>query len=231
MKRVGFLAEERIEASTLELLASYGCKFGSVCCPPIPVEEILEAYLGLDFELDDLRELLGVSDVLGATWIAQRRVKIDQSLDPTVHPFMEGRYRFTVSHEVGHWELHRKLFPDHSGQMSLFASPEEPIVCRSGAKDPMEWQADCFAAYLLMPTTMVMSAWAALCGGLRPYFAGDEIANLTARWGLGSDERPTVAIARDLASVFRVSGQAMQIRLVRLGLIQTETPGRDLFTR
>jgi len=40
-----------------------------------------------------------------------------------------------------------------------------------------------------------------------------------------------VEIARTLARQFRVSGQAMQIRLIGLGLIKTEKPAPDLFTR
>jgi len=57
------------------------------------------------------------------------------------------------------------------------------------------------------------------------------MADLSARWGLAEDKRPTVDIARALAREFRVSGQAMQIRLIGLGLIRTEKPAPDLFTR
>jgi hypothetical protein len=228
MRRVRYLPEALIENSTLVLLASYGRRYGEVVRPPVPVEEILEAHLELDLRFDNLPELLGVPDVLGATWVHEREVRIDESLDPTVDPTMEGRYRFTVSHEVGHWELHRSLYGDPR-QAALFGEKPKPIVCRSGAKDPIEWQADCFAGYLLMPTRMVLAAWKAIYGKLEPYIAVDEIADLGAKWGLGPDERPTVRVAKVMAREFKVSGQAMQIRLVRLGFILTRAPERGLF--
>jgi Zn-dependent peptidase ImmA (M78 family) len=93
----------------------------------------------------------------------------------------------------------------------------------------MEWQADTFAGYLLMPKEMVFEKWREVQGDLDPYVAIDEIADLSARWGLAEDETPTVSAARDLAQHFRVSGQAMQIRLVGLSLILTEPPEPGLF--
>ena len=231
-QKVKFLPKEHIEAATLGLLAEYSRKFGEVVRPPIPVEEILEAHLGLDFAFDDLPKLLGIPDALGATWVQQRRVVIDQSLDPTNNSSKHGRYRFTVAHELGHWELHRHLFLTDPGQGCLFLEKTEPsIVCRSKAKDPMEWQADTFAGYMLMPKEMVFEIWRRRHGELDPYIAAGEIADLNAKWGLADDDRPTVEIARELAREFKVSGQAMQIRLIGLGLIRTEVPAPDLFTR
>jgi hypothetical protein len=61
-----------------------------------------------------------------------------------------GRRRFTISHELGHWCLHRQ--------------DGEPVYCRSGAVDPQgerperpldEREADAFAAALLMPPELM----------------------------------------------------------------------------
>jgi hypothetical protein len=229
--KVKYLRPEEIEAASLRLLAEYGRKFGVVDRPPVPVEEILESHLGLHLGFDDLPKKLNAPDVLGATWVRDRRVLIDQSLDPTVYIEKEGRYKFTVAHEVGHWELHRHRFIDNPGQAALFASSPEPsIVCRTRSqKDPMEWQADNFAGYLLMPKQMVFRAWQEQNGSMEPYVAAEEIADLSARWGLGEDTRPTVEIARLLARGFGVSGQAMQIRLIGLGLVQVREPAPGLF--
>ena len=228
-----FLREQDIEAATLCLLAAYGERFGVVQHPPIPVEGILESHLDLRLSLDDLPKLLDVPDVLGATWVLDRRVVIDQNLDPSENPKKEGRYRFTVAHEVGHWELHRHAYLGEARQGGLFGQAAKPsIVCRARSKkDPMEWQADTFAGYLLMPKEMVFETWREVQGGLDPYVAVDEITDLSARWGLAEDETPTVSVARDLAPRFQVSGQAMQIRLVGLGLILTKTPEPGLFTQ
>lgn len=220
---VKYLRKEEIEAASRRLLLAYHERFGPDGYLPIPVEEILESHLGLTLEFDDLRRRLGVADVLGATWVKDRRVVIDQSLDPTVDSRKEGRYRFTIAHELGHWELHRHVFEDAPGQGSLFEQEAPPsIVCRTGSrKDPMEWQADAFASYLLMPGKMVTEVWESIYGTQEPYGAADELADL-ARKVVGDVGQPVVGVAREVAREFRVSGTAMQIRLTELGLIRTE---------
>ena len=234
MKKPPFLRKEKIERAAMNLLAGYGQKFGFVEKGPIPVEEILESHLELSLDFADLPARLGYPDVLGATWIQDRNVIIDQSLDPDEHPKKEGRYRFTIAHELGHWELHRHLFGSNPDQLSFFfaeeENPEPSIVCRTRSrKDPMEWQADAFAGYLLMPKEMVFQSWREIYGGLEPYIAVDEIAYKSSQWGLSEDITPTVDIAREMAEAFLVSGQAMQIRLVGLNLIKTEESAPALF--
>jgi hypothetical protein len=226
-----YLPESDIEAEALCTLAEYGRKFGEVARPPVPVEQILEAHLQLTLEVDDLPAVVGTVGVLGATYVQDRRVVIDQSLDPSEFPAMLGRYRFTVAHEVGHWALHRHAFLENPAQGRLFDERGQPsIVCRSGSKERAEWQADCFAGHLLMPKAMVFEVWREQHGSLQPYIAVDEIADLNARWGLAEDMRPTVKAAREIARVFDVSGQAMQIRLMGLGLVRTKAPEPDLFS-
>jgi hypothetical protein len=225
-----FIPKETIEAGTLVLLGDYGRKYGLTVRPPVPVEEILEAHLGLTYDFDDLPRLMGMPEVLGGTWFQSREVKIDQSLDPTVYPSQLGRYRFTVAHEVGHWELHRHKYLSAEGQVTMFAGEDRPVVCRSNDTSPLEWQADSFAGYLLLPKEMVFTQWEAMHGSRAPYVATDEIADLKARWGLSDDERPTVEVARQMATVFEVSAMAMQIRLVELGLVRTKVPEPGLFS-
>ena len=233
MPKVPYLHREKIERSAQALLAGYEKKFGPVAEMFVPVEEILESHLGLTLDFADLPAQLGYPDVLGATWIKERNVIIDQSLDPDVHPEKEGRYRFTVAHELGHWELHRYLFEEMPGQLSLFKDEEErepTIVCRTRSrKAPLEWQADAFAGYLLMPKDWIFRAWREKFGELVPHIAVKEVAYKSARWGLSEDNTPTVDIAKEMAKRFLVSGQAMQIRLIGLNLIQTEVGAPTLF--
>lgn len=224
--KVGFLTTTQIENDTRTLLAVYEQQFGKITTPPIDVEGIIESLFQLDLRFDDLRSSLG-PDVLGATWIAEREIRVDESLDPTADPRKEGRYRFTLGHEIGHWRLHRPILEARANQGTLFsAAPEPSIVCRSSSKDPMEWQADSYSGYLLMPETMVRDKWLEICGGNEPYCAADEIMARQTRWTLAEDRTPVVGISREMAEVFKVSGQAMQIRLIGLGLIQT-APGND----
>ncbi|MGQ9525942.1 MAG: hypothetical protein ACUVTZ_14050 [Armatimonadota bacterium] len=48
----------------------------------MPVDEMIELYLGLSLEFHDMQKLFGVGDVHGALWVNARRVGVDASLDP-----------------------------------------------------------------------------------------------------------------------------------------------------
>ena len=225
----GFIPEARIEQAAYDLIGRYMGRYPLGSEEPIPVEAILESLLGLTFEIDDLNTNHHLTDVLGATWIGEKTVRVDESLDPDLYPSKKGRYLFTVSHEIGHWQLHRHLFVRDANQVKFLVDDSEPsILCRSSQeKEPMEKQADLFASFLLMPKDRVFTAWKKLRGGLTPYMAKHEIRDLEDMWG---DEFPVVNIAKEMAGILDVSGQAMQIRLVKLGLIQTERPAPDLFS-
>lgn len=233
MRRVDHLSREHIEGATLALLAEYQRKFPSVSLLPVPVDDIVDCHLELDFGFTDLIGEMNLPDVLGALWVNERKVLIDRSLDPTDFPAKEGRYHFTVAHECGHWILHRHYFLDDAAQPSLFGDEAEPsIVCRSSQKKaPIEWQADAFASYLLMPKEQIFAVWQEKHSSSEPYYAAEEITELTARWGLAEGSIPTVRVAKEMAQVFKVSGQAMQIRLNSLGLIQMETKPNILFAK
>lgn len=226
--RVKYLPKPHIERAATALIHAYANRYGLDENAAVPVESILECSLGLTLEIDDLASRLGASDVLGATWIESSTVVIDESLEPSECPAKEGRFNFTLAHELGHWELHRPQICEPPDQPALFDITTEPsIVCRtSQAKEPMEWQADCFAAYLLMPEDRICRAWAAVYGSSGQYIAVGEIEELKARW---DDARPTTEVARIMAQRFKVSGQAMQIRLEELKLILMEKPEPDLF--
>jgi Zn-dependent peptidase ImmA (M78 family) len=221
--KVDRLSYDTIEGAALSLIAGYKRKYPKAVMFPVPVDDIVECHLELDFGFTDLIGSLKVPDVLGALWFDEHKVRIDQSLDPDENPAKAGRYRYTVAHECGHWVLHRRYFLNRATQPMLFDAEAEPsIVCRSSQnKEPIEWQADTFASYLLMPKDAVFQVWQKLHGSLEPYYAADEIAELSARWGVDNGSAPTVRVSREIAQALHVSGQAMQIRLERLGLIKT----------
>jgi IrrE N-terminal-like domain len=92
----------------------------------------------------------------------EARIVIDESLDPEECSARESRYRFTLAHEGGgHWRLHRHLFAKDPAQAALFGGPAAPsVICRSSqAKERVEWQADFYASWLLMPRKLVFAAW------------------------------------------------------------------------
>jgi Zn-dependent peptidase ImmA (M78 family) len=243
--KVQFLSAAEIEAAAEVLLAEYGRQETPITEPPVPIEEILEFHLGLSLGLGDLRGMLGFDDVIGALWVEHREVIIDQSLDPSARPHMEGRYRFTVGHEVGHWVLHRLYLDRSSVQPTLFdqgrAAPS--VICRtSQAKERAEWQADRLSAAALMPRWMIVDEWRRRHGGREPITLAElrerehEILEDRlldrGRGGMGRTARDKALfkwVARPLAEAFGVSSIAMRIRLEQLGLlIRHQSP--DLFS-
>lgn len=226
--QVGFLHDSVLESAAYQLIGQYQSRYNLGENDPIPVDSILESYLGLTFEIEDLKTRLDMQDVLGATWIDEETVRIDESLDPTVSPIQEGRYNFTVAHEIGHWVLHRPLFQMEEAQESLFENSNAPtIVCRSSKKkEPMEIQADIFASCLLMPRDRVIAAWHDLYGNYQPTVIYAEPRGFKS---LASIFHPVSEVAKTMARRFRVSGQAMQYRLEKLQLIRPNGPIANQF--
>lgn len=184
--------------------------------------------------------------MLGALWADRREVFIDQSLEPEEHPEMEGRYNFSVGHEIGHWRLHRQYLRNADGQVAMFADskPEPTVICRtSQAKKRIEWQADYFASCFLMPRQCVLGAWSDRFGSLKPIVYADIAEQKWTRRPTRRGMKPFgmvlrnaveqafephaytfAGIARKFAPKCRVSIQAMRIRLESLGLLRIEHP-------
>ena len=252
-KKVPYLDEQRIERDAAALLAEYQQARGVVITRQVPIEDIVEKHLKLGIEFDDMHRLLNHprsglgrdSDILGAMFFDERRIVIDESLDPDENPSMEGRYRFTLAHEGGgHWRLHRHLFARDPAQVSLFNEPAPPsVVCRSSqAKEPVEWQADFYASCLLMPRKLVMTAWDEMFPDRKPRVLRPEtpighpyveIERMTDEFGnsigAGADDIVLENFARPLAEQFMVSPIAMRIRLEKLGLLHREVPHQRIF--
>jgi hypothetical protein len=217
---VPYLSKTQIKREAAILLSEYGAKFSAVVEPPVPVEDILEIHLQLAFELVDMKAIFGYGDVLGAIWMTEKTVRVDKSLDPVLFPRIKGRNRFTLAHEVGHWQLHRRYYTPDAAQGVFFNGQGKPaFVCRSSeSSKPVEWQANYFAAHLLMPSNLLRAAWEKWRGNLSPVGVVDLVKNAGDPPGL-----TTGAIVerflRPLADTFEVSGEAMRIRAEELGLV------------
>lgn len=251
-KFVPYLSEEHIEGDALALLAEYEQARGVTVVPPVPIEDIIEKHLKLGIEFDDTHKLFGVpraserdADILGAIFFDERRIVIDESLDPEERPWAEGRYRFTLAHEGGgHWRLHRHLFAKDPTQTALFEGPSAPaVVCRSSeAKKPVEWQADFYASSLLMPKRLVIQAWYERFADTKaciikrknrlpvPADASDEMAEMFNSFNQQQDDEAMNRFVKPFAEKFKVSLVAMRIRLERLGLLHREVPRQRSFS-
>ena len=251
---VPFLSQKQIEQEATSLLVEFGGlrNWGRIE-PPVPVEKILEKHLRLTLDFDDLHERLRIPrsgeepDVLGALWVESGEVFIDESLDPDEHPEQEGRYRFTLAHEIGHWCLHKDYLTSPAQQGGeLFGYSKPPtVICRaSQVQARIERQADRFASSLLMPEGWVRMIWRELFSRSYPLIfsawqdSGSDWTKPPMGWMEGASLESHVAEPFDpravefffykasapMARRFDVSIQAMRIRLEQLGLLLVDYP-------
>ena len=246
---VPFLTEAQIEARSDALLEAFQRDREAILAPPVPVEDRLLFHLGLRLHMDDLHARFSVPrtagrvDILAALWIEDREIRIDESLDPELNPTMEGRYYFSIGHEIGHWELHRPQILAALAEPVLLVQPKSTVVCRNedvqvrppkklDVRARMEQQANKFSACLLMPRFLVHAAWLLRFNSLNPVFVEDRARlapelRLLSAGAARSVPELAMPIARqnledlitDIASEFHTSRQAMRIRLQSLGLI------------
>lgn len=156
---------------------------------PLNVEAVAEFHL--DYELSYTSQL--PPGVEGATSWTLRKILVSDAVKN------DGRWRFTVAHEIGHIVLHVPLFMAQEQLTPLFAS--RPVLHQDRK---LEIQADMFASSLLMPRAAVIALYQ-------------------------SCHRPEGLItAEELSATFGTSKQAAQIRLETLGLLSKYSPEQRL---
>ena len=138
----------------MNLLSDFYQQSDEKLSAPVPVFDIIE-YLGydVDFRKDGIYK---DKNLLGGTLIDKKTIEINENLSDH-----EGRMHFTAAHEVGHIVLHVPLYK----QKNQKDVSEHKIISRKDSgfegnkKNPEEWQADKFAAYLLMPSELIKKAF------------------------------------------------------------------------
>lgn len=150
--------------------------------PPVPVEKIAE---NLDLEV---RYAPYDGDLSGALVRSKGETYI--GVNSSDHP---NRKRFTIAHELGHFILHKgiTLHVDKDFRVNLRDSDSSKGV------DPVEMEANRFAAELLMPTRFLVK----------------DIERLR-----GVNQAALDSLARN----YKVSAHAMRIRLSNFGFIVPE---------
>lgn len=184
-----FLPKDVLETTADQTrLAAYDS--GVEDCYPLNVDDIAEFHLGYDL-----------------FYGADLPIRVDGSSDPITrlisvskHVTHDGRRRFTVAHEIGHIVLHLPLLMAQAkSQTALFTLPQVPVQ-----DDRLEFQANYFAAALLLPRAMVCSIFGGRIADSE-YVQADEVAHY-----------------------FGVSLQAATFRMQELGFIRDTSPGDRL---
>lgn len=219
--KVPWISKEKIALKATDLIDNFQSLAKYEVKPPIPVEDIIERYLGLKLLYDDLEKIFGTKDALGATYVKSKIICINERLFENGD---EGRLVFTCAHEVGHWVLHRQYIEAQEKD-----APKQVIVSkRRNSKEPIEWQADYFASCLLMPEKEIREAFEKVCA---PEAIVVKNAINESDQGTGEEpfveQWPFIAAAMCEAGGFsNVSKHAMIIRLQDLGLLVNKTKTR-----
>ena len=163
----------------------------------VSVEVIAEQYLGYEIFISD-SGMFSDPDCMGGILFENMTITVNAAV--TDH---EGRYNFTIAHEVGHHVLHR----DH--YLRNKSGSDEQVICREiGDKPLIERQADRFAAALLMPSQQIKSAFGLLSAGSQP---ADKPTT--------KQLRAIAARVVEIGQFNHVSNTAMVNRLIDLGLV------------
>lgn len=220
MDKVDVLSRKQIDVEAEKFLMKY--RPNALSKPTkLDLESLIENDLGLEIDyqnLDPEHQILGATifrdgymDVYSegkkeSKMFSKNTMVFDIKLSEDYK--QEGRFLFTLAHEIGHWVLHRKHFFIDDGQASLFTMLEEKeeekfIVCakrdenamlcvkRKTPEEWIEWQADNFASSLLMPKAIFKLTY-------------EELKNKKL-----SEE----LILKELSSIFGASKKACEIRI------------------
>jgi Zn-dependent peptidase ImmA (M78 family) len=159
---VPILSAQKVEDIATEVLQKH--------CPDVlrkpamtPVIELIQAIgktTGMKSAIEDLG-FRGQAKILGKVSFTKKTLFLDTLLTTE----REVQMRFTAAHEIGHWILHRwnyknwKFSQPNYGPGDL--EDDEKSLCRleeRTAQDWLEWQANVFAASLVMPRATFQTA-------------------------------------------------------------------------
>lgn len=115
------------------------------------------------------------------------------------------RQRFTLAHEIGHY-IYDFAPLLAKGSMPERFLDESRTLKRDGRQDPREYRANDFAARLLMPNILLRDE----------VFKFVEDEKTKSKKGKVSRE----LVFRKMAELFQVSKQAMEIRMISLGIVK-----------
>lgn len=219
----------------------------------LDVEEFLELYAELEIDYKDLthnQSILGMTvfndcniPVYDAKNNKAKRIPVNEGTVLIDNSLLDEdqlrRGRFTITHEISHWLIHRQVYLVDKNQLSLFdfmENQKQPVVkCRTSDiestkrkklvtdDDWMEWQADSMASALLMPKSIFVKI-------TRDKFIS--VGMEKCYYELGSDfEKDLWAdlLPYELADIFDVSVTAAKIRLKNLGFIREEQGNHQYF--
>jgi IrrE N-terminal-like domain len=174
----------------------------------------------------DLYADLGHPDTWGETlFVAGKKPKVKIAKRLSENELFENPLRTTITHEFSHIHLHGFLFEMKTSEENLFTSQGsmhgKPSVCRRtqiqspAIYDWLEWQAAYASGALLMPKRSVLNVVHGFRSRLRMEIDAIEI---------GTPEGSQ--LVEEMSNRFKVSREAAEVRLAKLGCVARESRGQ-----
>lgn len=174
-----------------------------------PEELLKKANLySVPVDVDKLAEFLSINVDKSFSFEKTHCGEISLTKDGSVNVWINNitspnRQRFTLAHEIGHYV--NDLIPALEKHQEQEFIDDETTLKRSGLQLRAEYQANDYAAKLLMPKELVIES------------AQVVIDQIKAR--TGNEQVARSEFVRAMASFFHVSEQAMEIRLKVVGIL------------
>ncbi|QDU94098.1 ImmA/IrrE family metallo-endopeptidase [Lignipirellula cremea] len=102
-KHLKYLRNEAIEDVTAQRIREYESKTDVTVTLPVPIEQIVEQVLGLDFDWDVIEELPG-EQILGGLDAVNQRILLNET-HTDLFEQKPGLLRSTIGHEAGHYDI------------------------------------------------------------------------------------------------------------------------------
>lgn len=104
MKRhLQYFRNEAIEEVTAQRIREYESTTGVTVTLPVPLEQIIEQVLGLDFDWDVIEELPG-EQILGGLDAVNKKILLNET-HVDLFEQKPGLLRSTIGHEAGHYDI------------------------------------------------------------------------------------------------------------------------------
>lgn len=166
-----YISDDEIETYATSILQKYGRQFKPITAPPVPIEDIIDLVVDIPIVRETIPDHHGspVLAKLVARGYPHHTLEIIVNEDKQSYfDKYKGTEQYSLAHELGHLVLHidrgslnTLLLPD--------AKEQAIILCRMNTDEERdrnakrkEFQAERFAAYILMPQDLLRAACASV---------------------------------------------------------------------
>lgn len=176
----------------------------------LPIENIVDVELGIN--IVPLPGLYRVTESWGALSPDCSTISVDEMCCSGGY---EEKYRFTLAHEVAHYELHADIFRELEFSSTVEFKDAIGQHLSDAEYRSMEWQADYFAGCILVPKDLLREEFASLLA---------DVEDMRAEWeGVGAPEQAVFElvlgqICEEAGDAFAVSPPCVDTRLHYTGL-------------